>query len=77
MNLENIFDFISALKSAAELGYNDYVNGRYLGKGRTGKQICDVLRCENYRIGHLRYLRSAYQAGKFNAKIEKIKEMRV
>ncbi len=55
-----------ALAAAARLGFDDHVR---LGRAKTGLEIIKKLGCVRWRQGHKRYLKSAYEAGAFSAKM--------
>ena len=50
---------------AISLGASDYCNEI---EPKTGKQIAQHLGCNGWRVGHLRYLKYAYESGRFHVK---------
>ena len=57
----------TALSMAARFGFDDEFRG--VKHVATGLEIIQAIGCSNWRMGHKRYLRSAYQAGRFSAQM--------
>jgi hypothetical protein len=67
LNLDEPLSIQRALATAARLGFDDEIRG--VKAVPTGLEIISALGCVTWRQGHKRYLKSAYEAGRFSARM--------
>jgi hypothetical protein len=67
LNLDEPLSIQKALATAARLGFDDEIRG--VKAIPTGLEIITALGCPMWRQGHKRYLKSAYEAGRFSARM--------
>jgi hypothetical protein len=63
LNLDNAIEAKQAYSQAFELGVQDATNGI---SPKSGKELLKPLHIHHYRRAHLRFLKSAYEAGRFS-----------